>query len=79
MKVLCAIGAPCSDCAFLCTVCKVVCRAVQAHPDKQHVLVGVVAAFVQPEQDGDRDIGSRPPGTAFVSPAEVLDVRLQDV
>ena len=33
----------------------------QAHLDKQHVLVGVVAAFVHPEQDGDGDISGRPP------------------
>jgi hypothetical protein len=59
-------------------LCEIVCRAGQAHPDKQHVLVGVVAAFVQPEQDGDRDIGGRPPGTAFLSPDEVIDVRLED-
>jgi hypothetical protein len=25
------------------------------------------AAFVQPEQDGDRDIGGRTPGAAFLS------------
>ncbi len=48
--------------------CEVVCRAGQAHPDKQHVLVGVLAAFLQPEQDGDRDAGGRPPGAAFPSP-----------
>jgi hypothetical protein len=40
--------------------CEVVCRAGQAHPDKQHVLVGVLAAFVQPEQDSDRDIRGGP-------------------
>jgi MarR family len=38
--------------------------------DKQHVLVGVVAAFVQPGQYGDRDVGGRPPGAAFLSPGE---------
>jgi hypothetical protein len=48
------------------------------HLDKQHARVGVVAAFVQPEQDGDGDIGGRPPGTAFLSPDEVIDVRLED-
>jgi hypothetical protein len=42
---------------------------------KQHVL----AAFVQPEQDGDRDAGGRPPGAAFLSPGEVINVRLEDV
>jgi hypothetical protein len=47
--------------------------------DKQHVLVGVVAAFVQAEQDGDRDIGGRPPGTALLSPGEVIDVWLENV
>jgi hypothetical protein len=45
----------------------------------QHVLVGVVAAFVQPEQDGDRDVGGRPPGAAFLWPGEAIDVRLEDV
>ena len=59
--------------------CEVVCRAGQAHPDKQHVLVGVLAAFVQAEQDGDRDAGGRPPGAAFLSPGEVINVRLEDV
>jgi hypothetical protein len=59
--------------------CEVVCRAGQAQPDKQHVLAGVVAAFVQPEQYGDRDVGGRPPGAAFLSPGEVIIVRLEDV
>jgi hypothetical protein len=59
--------------------CEVVCRAGQAHPDKQHVLVGVLAAFVQPEQDGYRNAGCRPPGAAFLSPGEVINVRLEDV
>jgi len=57
--------------------CKIVCRAGQAHPDEQHILVGVLAAFVQPEQHGDRDICGRTPGAAFVSPGEVINVRLE--
>ena len=55
--------------------CKIVCRAGQAYPDKQQVL----AAFVQPEQHGDRDICGRTPGAAFVSPGEVINVRLEDI
>ena len=39
--------------------CKLICRAGQAHPDKQHVLFGVLATSVQPRQHGDRDIGGR--------------------
>ena len=58
--------------------CKIVCRAGQAHPAKQQVLVGVLAAFVQPEQHGDRDICGTP-GAAFVSPGEVINVRLEDI
>jgi len=54
-------------------------RAGQAHPDKQHVLVGILAAFVQPGQDGDRYVGGRLPGAAFLSPGEVINVRLEDV
>ena len=46
--------------------CKIVCRARQAHPDKQQVPVGGLAAFVQPEQHGDRDICGRTPGAALV-------------
>jgi hypothetical protein len=57
---------------------EVVCGTGQAHPDKQHVLVGILAAFVQPEHDGDRDVGGRPPGAAFLPPGEIIDVRLED-
>jgi hypothetical protein len=59
--------------------CKIVCRAGQAYPDKQQILVGVLAAFVQPEQHGDRDICGCTPGAAFVSPGEVINVRLEDI
>src|SRR6266705_798763 len=46
--------------------CKVICRAGQAHPDKQHVLLGVLATSVQPRQHGDRDIGGRTPVAEFL-------------
>src|SRR6266566_8320034 len=59
--------------------CKVICRAGQAHPDKQHVLHGVLATSVQPRQHGDRDIGGRTPGAAFLPPGEVINVRLEHI
>ena len=34
---------------------------------------------VQPEQDGDRDLRGGPPGAAFLSPVEVINVRLEDI
>ena len=40
--------------------------------------VGILAAFVQPEHDGGRDVGGRPPGAAFLPPGEIIDVRLED-
>jgi hypothetical protein len=60
-------------------VCKVICRAGQAHPDKQHVLIGVLATSIQPRQHGDRDIGSRAPGAARLPPGEVIYVRLEHI
>jgi hypothetical protein len=58
---------------------KVICRAGQAHPDKQHVLLGVLPTSVQPRQYGDRDIGGRTPGAAFLPPGEVINVRLEHI
>jgi len=55
---------------------QIVCRAGQAHPHQQQVLVGVPAAFVQPEQDGDRDIGGRAPGAAFLSPLRLGRIQI---
>jgi hypothetical protein len=48
-------------------------------PDKQHVLLGVLATSVQPRQHGDRDIGGRTPGAAFLPPGEVINVRLEHI
>src|SRR5215472_6451528 len=59
--------------------CKVICRARQAHPDEQHVLLGVLSASVQPRQHGDRGIGGRTPGAALLPQGDVINVRLEHI